>query len=371
FPHPRLQIRALPPDQNPPAARHEIDQQPELLRNGSKVRIDVRMIEFQRRKNQLVGMVVKKLGPAVEERGLVFVALDDELFPTAEAIAAVVEIRNHAAHQKVRPPPGDVKNPSKHRGGSRLTVSSADNDRFVSGNEKILKKLCHRAVRDFLIEDIFQLRIAASDHVADNYKIGRGLKIFLAIAVAPPYSQRIEQGRCRRINADVRASDSIAPLLEHPGNGRHRRAGDTQQVNVLESFSLHARDHHATHAGSRMLRRAADPLPSPVASSSARMPRGRVKIGRCVCPIGAPQTMGISSGSKMRRATSLTVSLPAGPSQSGKSPRTIPASPRNLPDCLRCMSARSTCQGFMPRSSRTRIAPLVSSSHGVPSVVST
>ena len=126
---------------------------------------------------------------------------------------------------------------------------------------------------------------------------------------------------------------------------------------------------HALHAGSSVSSLA--PLPSAsLAKSRARTPNGRVNMGRLVCPIAAPHTTGNPKKFSMRCATSLTLSVPAGPSHSGNSPRTTADTPRNFPACLRCISARSTCHGFMPRSSRTRMDPCVSSSQAVPKVVS-
>ncbi len=49
------------------------------------------------------------------------------------------------------------------------------------------------------------------------------------------------------------------------------------------------RENHAEQAGSRISN-----LPSPSADRRARTPKGSVSIGREVCPIGAPKTMGIS-----------------------------------------------------------------------------
>ena len=126
------------------------------------------------------------------------------------------------------------------------------------------------------------------------------------------------------------------------------------------------RENHDEQAGSRI-----SSFPSPSADRRAWTPNGSVSIGRAVCPTGAPNTIGTPSGAKIRVATSFTLSVPGGGLLSGKSPRTTPVTPRSLPACFRCINARSTCQGFMARSSRTRIAPRVSSSHGVPIVAST
>ena len=67
------------------------------------------MIVFERSENQLVRMVVEEFGAAIEKCGLVFVALDDELFTAAESVAAIVEIWDYATDEKIGPAPGDLE----------------------------------------------------------------------------------------------------------------------------------------------------------------------------------------------------------------------------------------------------------------------
>ena len=113
-------MRAFAPSDDAAAARNQIHQPPELQLDGSKIGIDVCVVVFERGDDQFVGMVVQELRGLVEECGVVFVAFDDELFPAAEAIAAVAEIRGDAADQEIRPPAGDLENPGEHGGGGGL-----------------------------------------------------------------------------------------------------------------------------------------------------------------------------------------------------------------------------------------------------------
>src|ERR1700720_3882607 len=98
-------------------------------------------------------MVVKELWAAIEKCGLVLVTLDDEFFSAAQSVASVVEIRNHAANEKIRAPTGDMKNPGEHGGSGRLAMGPGDDDRGVAADEIVLEKLRHGTVRNFLIED--------------------------------------------------------------------------------------------------------------------------------------------------------------------------------------------------------------------------
>src|ERR1700722_447858 len=120
-------------------------------------------------------MVVEKFRAAIEKRSFVFVAFDDELFSAAEPVAAIVEIRDYATDKEIRPAPGDMENPGEHGGGGSLAVRSCNDDRGMAADKIVLEKLRHRAVRDFFVEDDFQFRISARDHVADDDQIGDGL----------------------------------------------------------------------------------------------------------------------------------------------------------------------------------------------------
>ncbi len=159
-----------------PAPRHQVYQPPELQRDGGQVRINIGVVEFQRGQNQFVGVVVQKLRPVIEERGLILVAFDDEFFAAAQAVAAFAEIRRHAANQKIRAPSGDVKNPREHGRGRGLAVRSGHHDRGVPRNEILFEQLRHRAVRNFFVENIFDLRISARDGIPDHHKSGAGFR---------------------------------------------------------------------------------------------------------------------------------------------------------------------------------------------------
>ena len=105
------------------------------------------------------------------------------------------------------------------------------------GNEIVFEQLRHRAVGNFLVEDVFDFRVAARIRVADDAEIGRGLEVFFAEAFVPLDAERIEQGRGGRIDVDIRPGDAETPLLQHARNGRHGRARDSQQMDVLGVLS--------------------------------------------------------------------------------------------------------------------------------------
>src|SRR5256885_13395960 len=79
------------------------------------------------------------------------------------------------------------------------------------------------------------------------------------------------------------------PLFEqHSGESGHRRAANSDDVDV---FYLS----HSMTAGSRI-----SSVPLACASRRVRTPRGKVSMGRAVWPIGAPYTMGMPRGLRIR-----------------------------------------------------------------------
>src|SRR5229473_1439981 len=96
------------------AARgHKIDQAAESQLVGLKIRINVRVVVFERGDDQIIGMVVKEFGPAVPERRFILVTLKNELFPAAKPIT-LSKVFRHAPHQKIRALARGMENPSQH-----------------------------------------------------------------------------------------------------------------------------------------------------------------------------------------------------------------------------------------------------------------
>ena len=135
-------FRALAPGDHSSSARHQVHEPPELQRNRRKVSINIGV--------------------------LVFIALDDEVAAAAQSVAALTEIRQHPAHQKIRTPAGRLKNPRQHRSGGGLPVRSGDHDRVVARNKKLLDDLGHRAVWDLGVEDVFEFGIPTRDDISNH-----------------------------------------------------------------------------------------------------------------------------------------------------------------------------------------------------------
>src|ERR1700678_4612358 len=116
------------------------------------------MIVFERREDQFVRVVVQKFRCAVEKRRLILIALDDELLPAAEPMAALAEIRSYTADQEVRPTSRYMKNPGQHSRRGGLAMRSSHDDRGVTRKKIFFQQMRHRTVRQLFLEHLFHLQ---------------------------------------------------------------------------------------------------------------------------------------------------------------------------------------------------------------------
>src|SRR5262244_832901 len=149
-------------------------------------------------------------------------------------------------------------------------MCAGDDKRSVAGKKEFLERFRERAVRNLVVEHVFDLGIPTREGVADDDKVWLRLQMVLAEALLPGDRRRLQQMRGWRIDACVRARDVIPALLQHAGQRGHRRTADADQVDVFDGA-------HETTAGSRT-----SSLPGPEASRRTGMPRGTVNIGRGV-----------------------------------------------------------------------------------------
>src|SRR2546429_4696946 len=94
---------------------HKVHQPAECELIGLKVRIDIGVIVFQGRNDQIVGMIMKKFWAAVPKGRFVLVSFENELLASAEAVALSKILRN-AAHQEVRPLPCRLRSEERRVG---------------------------------------------------------------------------------------------------------------------------------------------------------------------------------------------------------------------------------------------------------------
>ena len=168
-----------------------------------------------------------------------------------------------------------------------------------------MQNLGQRAERNALIEHALQFHVAARKRVADDDEIGTGIEVGFGKRLRYRDAQRFEKRRHRRIGRRIRAGDAEAALLQHAGEGSHRRPADADQMNVF-GFS-----HWRSHIGGLLyLTVDASRIRSSTASSTvsrARTPIGSVMFARETCPERSPNATGIRKSSTIRRITSSSV----------------------------------------------------------------
>src|SRR5882672_9119774 len=83
------------------STRNQVHHAAKLELNRGKIRIDVRVVELERRDDCLVRVVVQKFRGFVEEGGVIFVALEDK-FGTAAQAEAPAEVFGDATDKEIR-----------------------------------------------------------------------------------------------------------------------------------------------------------------------------------------------------------------------------------------------------------------------------
>ena len=151
----------------------------EGLLHRREVGEDVRVIELEVVDDGDFGQVMDELAALVEERRVVFVALDDEPFAVGEP-RALAEIVRDAADEVARIQPVVLEHPRQQRGGGGLAVRAGDDDGAFAANEKLAQQIRQRTKPQLVVETEFRLRIAARNGVADDDEVGLVREIALA-----------------------------------------------------------------------------------------------------------------------------------------------------------------------------------------------
>ena len=211
---------------------HLIDQRAKRRLHVIEVAVDVGVIEFYRGDDRGVGAVMQKLRSLVEKRGVVFVALDDEVAAVAEAIVRTEIFRDAADHHRgiaAR----RVEHVRDHRGRGGLAMRSRHHQHALVLKEEMPQRLGHREVRDRGFQQRLGFRIVARDDVADHDQIRRGLQVLRAEA-GFDFDLRLLQQRCGwLVELAIGTGDAISARGEHPRERRHRGATYADQMHVL------------------------------------------------------------------------------------------------------------------------------------------
>ena len=157
-------------DDQPADAGHRAHQMMELGFDRAEVGKDVRMIEFEVVQDGRLGPVMNKLAALVEERGVVFVGLDDEKLRRLGAVQTGrdFKIARHAADQEARCIAGIFEDPGQHRRRGGLAMGTGHRQHPAAGQDVLGDPLRPAGVRQTAIEDGLHQRIAARHHIADH-----------------------------------------------------------------------------------------------------------------------------------------------------------------------------------------------------------
>ena len=121
---------------------------------------DVRVVELEVVDDGDLRQVVDELAALVEERGVVFVALDDEPLAVGEP-RALAEVVRDAADEEARIQPVVLEHPRQQRRRGGLAVRAGNDERAFAANEELLEQFRQRAIAQLVVEHEFRFRVAA------------------------------------------------------------------------------------------------------------------------------------------------------------------------------------------------------------------
>ena len=231
--------------------------------------------------------VVHELGPLVEERRVVLVALDHERLAGSQPVAAA-EVERHSADQERRVLPRALQQEGDEARGGGLAVRARHHQRAALAQERLGQERGLAGVALAPVEHRLDLGVAARERVPDHHQVGVARHVRLRVGRAHVDSERLELGGHRRVDVLVRAGDAVAPLAQQACERRHRRSADGAEVDL-----------HSTGASSILKR--ASPLRH---SSLAFTPNGSVRFGCAVWPLDSPSATGTSIPSSASSSTS-------------------------------------------------------------------
>ncbi len=113
-------------------------------------------------------------------------------------------------------------------------MRAGDDEIVASAQEKFLQRFRQREVVKFAVEHRLDLRVAALDGVADDDHIRVRRDVFGPVALADRDAFFREETFHRLIDILVRAGDGETPVAQSRRDRPHRRAADSEKMDVLE-----------------------------------------------------------------------------------------------------------------------------------------
>ncbi len=118
-------------------------------------------------------MVVNELRALVEERGVVFVCLDDEEWVAAQARTRA-EVRRHTTNEKTGIETGGLQQPRKDGGRCRLAMRAGHAQHPAIAQHLRCEPFRPGNIGNAAFEQCLDDRLPAHHHVAHHDDIGRG-----------------------------------------------------------------------------------------------------------------------------------------------------------------------------------------------------
>ena len=215
------------------AAGHQIDQALEGQLDGGQVVEDVGVVELDVVDDDRFGEVMEELAAFVEERGVVFVALDDEPFAVGEP-GALAEVVGHAADHVAGVEAVVLEDPGQQGGGGGLAVGAAHDDGAFAADEILLQEFGQRAVSQPVLQHRLDLRVAPGEGVADDDQVGPLVQVALRIPGGDLNLARGKKRRHGRVEVLVRTGDQESLLLHRGGGGCHGGAANASKMDMLD-----------------------------------------------------------------------------------------------------------------------------------------
>ena len=218
-------------DDEPARARHRAHQVMELGLDRGEVREDVGVVHLQVVQDRSARPVVHELAALVEQRGVVFVGLDDEGLSAAQA-SRDAEVLRHAADQETRVQTGRLQDPGQHRRGRGLAVRAGHRQHVTAEQHVLGQPLRAAGVGRAGVEDGLHQRIAARDDVADDEDIGLQGHLVGREAFDQLDVQRAQLVAHRRVDVRVAAGDPVARFTCDRCDATHEGAADAEDMEV-------------------------------------------------------------------------------------------------------------------------------------------
>ena len=197
----------------------------ELDLDRSKVRENVRMIEFQVIQNGGTRQVMNKLGALVEERGIVFIGLDHKERRIGRA-RGNAEIERYAADQKAGIQSRVFEYPGQHRRRSGLAVRAGYCEHPFPTQQVFMEPLRSGRKRQSAIQDLFHQPIAARHDIADHEQVRLQVNLPGVVTLDQFDSLRLQLRAHRRIDVGIAAGHFVTGLPGDHGYSTHERAAD-------------------------------------------------------------------------------------------------------------------------------------------------